>query len=213
MNYLVLLRHGESQWNLENRFTGWVDVDISPKGEKEAKAAGEMLKEKKFSFDYLFTSVLKRAIRTADIACETAGYKNLPTKRDKALNERHYGALQGLNKKETADKFGDKQVHIWRRSYDIAPPSDVTELNPDGVSESLKDTAARTIPYYQKEIEHFIYNNKNVLIVAHGNSLRSLVMHLDNLTKEEVLELNIPTGIPLVYEFENNKKLKSYYLK
>ncbi|MDP3683765.1 MAG: 2,3-bisphosphoglycerate-dependent phosphoglycerate mutase, partial [Ignavibacteria bacterium] len=203
MNYLVLLRHGESQWNLENRFTGWVDVDVSAKGEQEAKEAGELLKEKKFTFDFLYTSVLKRAIHTAELASETAGFSAIPTERDMALNERHYGALQGLNKAETAKIYGDAQVHIWRRSYDVPPPSDVTELNPDGFTESLKDTAARTIPYYQQKIEHLVKEGKNVWIVAHGNSLRSLVMYLDNLTKEQVLELNIPTGNPLVYEFEN----------
>jgi 2,3-bisphosphoglycerate-dependent phosphoglycerate mutase len=213
MNYLVLLRHGESQWNLENRFTGWVDVDVSAKGEQEAKEAGELLKEKKFTFDFLYTSVLKRAIHTAELASETAGFSAIPTERDMALNERHYGALQGLNKAETAKIYGDAQVHIWRRSYDVPPPSDVTELNPDGFTESLKDTAARTIPYYQQKIEHHVKEGKNVWIVAHGNSLRSLVMYLDNLTKEQVLELNIPTGNPLVYEFENGKIISKYYLK
>lgn len=212
MNYLVLLRHGESQWNLENRFTGWVDVDLSAKGEQEAKEAGTVLKNHNLHFDLLFTSVLKRAMRTAELACAVAGY-DLPVQRDQALNERHYGALQGLNKKETAEKYGDEQVHIWRRSYDVPPPADVTELNPTGFTESLKETAARTIPYYQEKIEPFVKEGKNVLVVAHGNSLRSLVMFLDNLTKEEVLELNIPTGNPLVYEMENDKVIKKYYLK
>ncbi len=213
MNYLVLLRHGESQWNLENRFTGWVDVDVSAKGEKEAKEAGQLLKEKNFTFDFLFTSVLKRAIHTAELASETAGFSKIPTERDQALNERHYGALQGLNKAETAKIYGDAQVHIWRRSYDVPPPSDKTELNPDGFTESLKDTAARTIPYYQQKIEPLVKEGKNVWITAHGNSLRSLVMYLDNLTKAQVLELNIPTGNPLVYEFENGKIISKYYLK
>jgi 2,3-bisphosphoglycerate-dependent phosphoglycerate mutase len=213
MNYLVLLRHGESQWNLENRFTGWVDVDLSAKGEKEANEAGELLKSKGYKFDKLFTSVLKRAIRTAEIAMKVAGINNLPVERDQALNERHYGALQGLNKKETAEKYGDEQVHIWRRSYDVPPPNNVTELNPDGFTESLKDTAARTIPYYQSKIEPLINSGQNILITAHGNSLRSLVMYLDNLTREQVLELNIPTGSPLVYEFESGKILNKYYLK
>ncbi len=212
MNYLVLLRHGESQWNLENRFTGWVDVDLSPKGEQEAKEAGTVLKNHNLHFDLLFTSVLKRAMRTAELACGVAGY-DLPVQRDQALNERHYGALQGLNKKETAEKYGDEQVHIWRRSYDVPPPADVTELNPTGFTESLKETAARTIPYYQEKIEPFVKEGKNVLVVAHGNSLRSLVMFLDNLSKAEVLELNIPTGNPLVYEMENDKVIKKYYLK
>lgn len=213
MNYLVLLRHGESQWNLENRFTGWVDVDITEKGEREARLSGEELKKKNLHFDKMFTSVLKRAIHTAEIVCEVAGYQNLPVERDQALNERHYGALQGLNKAETAKKYGEEQVHLWRRSYDVPPPKDVTELNPDGYSESLKDTAARTIPYYQNKIEQLVKDGKNILVVAHGNSLRSMVMFLDNLTKEEVLELNIPTGVPLVYEFENGKIINKYYLK
>lgn len=212
MNSLVLVRHGESQWNLENRFTGWVDIDLSEKGVKEAEEAGRILKNNNYYFHFLFTSVLKRAIRTADIICQVAGY-NIPTERNQALNERHYGALQGLNKKETADKYGEQQVHLWRRSYDVPPPADKTELNPDGISESLKDTAARTIPYYLNTIEPLVKKGNNILVVAHGNSLRSLVMHLDNLTKEEVLELNIPTGIPLVYEFENGSIVNKYYLK
>lgn len=213
MNYLVLLRHGESQWNLENRFTGWVDVDITEKGENEAIKSGKLLKDKNLIFDFLFTSVLKRAIHTAELTFNSAGYNEIPTERDQALNERHYGALQGLNKAETAKKYGDEQVHLWRRSYDIPPPTDVTELNPDGISESLKDTAARTIPYFNNKIEPLIKNGKNVIVVAHGNSLRSLVMYLDNLSQKEVLELNIPTGKPLVYEFENGEKLNSYYLE
>ncbi len=202
MNYLVLLRHGESQWNLENRFTGWVDVDLSPKGEGEANNAGEKIKNLGVSFDHLFTSVLKRAMRTAEIALTVSGQENIPVLRDKALNERMYGDLQGLNKAETAEKFGDEQVKIWRRSYDIPPPN----------GESLKDTAARTIPYYEENIKPMVDEGKNILITAHGNSLRSLVMFLDNLTKEEVLELNIPTGTPLVYEMEDGKVIKKYYL-
>jgi 2,3-bisphosphoglycerate-dependent phosphoglycerate mutase len=203
MNYLVLLRHGQSQWNLENRFTGWVDVDITGLGENEATEAGKLIKDKNLHFDYLFTSVLKRAIRTADLASAAAGFSDIPFERDQALNERHYGDLQGLNKAETAVKFGDEQVHLWRRSYDINPPN----------GESLKDTAARTIPYYVEKIEPMVMAGKNVWVVAHGNSLRSLVMYLDNLTREEVLELNIPTGVPLVYEFDNGKILNKYYLK
>ncbi|KAB2908921.1 MAG: 2,3-bisphosphoglycerate-dependent phosphoglycerate mutase [Ignavibacteriales bacterium] len=203
MNYLVLLRHGQSQWNLENRFTGWTDVDITELGEQEARHAGELLKANNFKFDFLFTSVLKRAIRTADISMESAGYEHIPLERDQALNERHYGDLQGLNKAETAKKYGDEQVHLWRRSYDVNPPN----------GESLKDTAARTIPYYIDKIEPMVKAGKNLWVVAHGNSLRSLVMYLDNLSKEEVLELNIPTGVPLVYEFENGKILKKYYLE
>jgi len=191
MPKLILVRHGESQWNLENRFTGWVDVPLSPKGEEEAKIAGEHLKD--FQIDKLYTSVLQRAINTAKIALETAGKGELPTERDQALNERHYGDLQGLNKAETAVQYGDEQVKIWRRSYDIPPPN----------GESLKDTAARTLPYFQSKILPDIKAGKNVLVVAHGNSLRSIVMDLDSLTKEQVLELNIPTAVPLVYDFDD----------
>ncbi len=190
MPNLVLIRHGESQWNLENRFTGWEDVPLSPKGEGEARAAGEKLAG--MNFDHLFTSVLQRAINTAALAGETAGFGELPTTRDQALNERHYGDLQGLNKAETAKQYGDEQVKIWRRSYDIQPPN----------GESLADTAARVLPYYEANIAPLLRDGKNVLVVAHGNSLRSLVMHLDKLTREEVLELNIPTGAPLLYELD-----------
>lgn len=211
MSKLILLRHGESQWNLENRFTGWVDVLLSPRGEEEARRAGEKLKN--IQIDKRYTSVLKRAIDTDRIAMEVAGKLDVPVERDKALNERHYGALQGLNKEETAKKYGKEQVHLWRRSYDIAPPKDVTELNPDGISESLKDTADRVIPYYLNKIKPDLDAGLNVLVTAHGNSLRALVMHLDGLTKEEVLELNIPTGVPIVYEFENGKVVNKYYLE
>lgn len=192
MGTLVLLRHGESQWNLENRFTGWVDVPLSPKGEAEARQAGEKLKAASIRFDLVFTSVLQRAIRTMEIALEILGQTNLPIEKDQALNERHYGDLQGLNKAETAKKFGDEQVHIWRRSYDIAPPG----------GESLKDTAARTLPYYEAKIAPLVKAGKTVLVAAHGNSLRSMVMHLDQLTREQVLELNIGTGVPIVYELD-----------
>jgi 2,3-bisphosphoglycerate-dependent phosphoglycerate mutase len=205
------LRHGESQWNLENRFTGWVDVPLSPKGEEEARKAGEKLKN--IQIDKRYTSVLKRAIDTDRIAMEVAGKLDVPVERDKALNERHYGALQGLNKEETAQKYGKEQVHLWRRSYDIAPPKDVTPLNPDGISESLKDTADRVIPYFLNKIKPDLDAGLNVLVTAHGNSLRALVMYLDGLTKEEVLELNIPTGVPIVYEFENGKIVNKYYLE
>lgn len=211
MSKLILLRHGESQWNLENRFTGWVDVPLSPRGEEEARKAGEKLKD--IQIDKRYTSVLKRAIDTDLIAMEVAGKLDVPVERDKALNERHYGALQGLNKEETAKKYGKEQVHLWRRSYDIAPPKDVTPLNPDGISESLKDTADRVIPYFINKIKPDIDAGLNVLVTAHGNSLRALVMYLDGLTKEEVLELNIPTGVPIVYEFENGKIVKKYYLE
>jgi len=211
MSKLILLRHGESQWNLENRFTGWVDVPLSPRGEEEARKAGEKLKN--IQIDKRYTSVLKRAIDTDRIAMEVAGKLDVPVERDKALNERHYGALQGLNKEETAQKYGKEQVHLWRRSYDIAPPKDVTPLNPDGISESLKDTADRVIPYFINKIKPDLDAGLNVLVTAHGNSLRALVMYLDGLTKEEVLELNIPTGVPIVYEFENGKIVNKYYLE
>jgi 2,3-bisphosphoglycerate-dependent phosphoglycerate mutase len=202
MPNLILIRHGESQWNLENRFTGWVDVPLSPKGEQEAKAAGEKLRS--YKFDKAFTSKLQRANNTLNFILEASGQTSIPTEFDVALNERHYGALQGLNKAETAQKYGDEQVKIWRRSYDVPPPKEVTEMNPDGTSESLKDTAARTLPYWEKKIMPEIKSGKNIIVAAHGNSLRSIVMHLDNLTKEQVLELNIPTGAPLLYVFDSN---------
>ncbi len=198
MATLVLLRHGESQWNLENRFTGWVDVTLSPKGEEEARQAGKKLKAANIHFDVAFTSVLQRANRTMEIALDVLGQRGIPVERDQALNERHYGDLQGLNKAETAKKFGDEQVHIWRRSYDIAPPG----------GESLKDTAARTLPYYEAKILPMVKAGKNILVAAHGNSLRSMVMHLDQLTKEQVLELNLGTGVPIVYELDADGKVK-----
>lgn len=199
MPNLILLRHGESQWNLENRFTGWVDVPLSPKGEEEARTAGQYLKD--LTIDCVFTSVLQRAINTAAIALETAGKVGLPTVRDQALNERHYGDLQGLNKAETAEQYGEDQVKIWRRSYDVPPPG--------ANGESLKDTAARTLPYFREHILPAIQAGKSVLVVAHGNSLRSIVMDLDKLTREEVLELNIPTGVPLLYKFDDSGKIIS----
>jgi 2,3-bisphosphoglycerate-dependent phosphoglycerate mutase len=201
MPNLVLLRHGESQWNLENRFTGWTDVPLSAKGEQEAHEAGEKLKT--FKFDKAYTSVLKRAIDTLQIVLKIIGQPHIPVEYDKALNERHYGALQGLNKAETAKKYGDQQVKLWRRSYDVPPPKDVTELNPLGMSESLKDTAARTLPYFETRIIPDIRAGKNILVSAHGNSLRSIVMQLDNLTKQQVIDLNIPTGVPLLYVYDN----------
>jgi 2,3-bisphosphoglycerate-dependent phosphoglycerate mutase len=188
----VLLRHGESQWNLENRFTGWVDVPLSAKGVEEARSAGEKLKG--FKFDRAFTSVLKRANATLDIVLDIIGQKNIPIEYNQALNERHYGDLQGLNKAETAQKYGDAQVKIWRRSFDVQPPN----------GESLKDTLARVLPYWEKLILPTVMRGENILVAAHGNSLRSLVMHLDGLTREQVLELNIPTGVPLVYEFNGS---------
>lgn len=201
MAFLVLLRHGESQWNLENRFTGWVDVDLSPKGELEAKQAGEKLRG--IPLDKVYTSVLKRAIRTAEIVLTVLGKTDLPVVRDAALNERHYGDLQGLNKAETAKKYGEQQVHLWRRSYDIRPPN----------GESLHDTAARVLPYWHSTILPDLRAGKNLLLAAHGNSLRALVMHLDGLRREEVLDLNIPTGVPLLYEFDGGEIKKIGYLE
>jgi 2,3-bisphosphoglycerate-dependent phosphoglycerate mutase len=185
---LILLRHGQSQWNLENRFTGWVDVPLSPKGEDEARAAGDKLRGRQI--DKLYTSVLKRAIDTATLALAAAGIAAPPTERDAALNERMYGDLQGLNKAEAAQKWGDAQIKQWRRSFDVKPPG----------GESLADTAARVIPYWETRILPDIKAGRNVLVAAHGNSLRALVMHLDHLTREQVLELEIPTGAPLLYE-------------
>lgn len=201
MPNLVLLRHGESQWNLENRFTGWVDVPLSPRGEEEARQAGEKLKS--YKFDKAYTSVLKRANDTLYIVLKIIGQENIPIEYDKALNERHYGALQGLNKADIGRQYGEEQLKIWRRSYDVPPPKDKTPLNPEGISESLKDTAARTLPYFESKILPDIRAGKNVLVAAHGNSLRSIVMKLDNLSKEEVLELNIPTGVPLLYVYDD----------
>jgi 2,3-bisphosphoglycerate-dependent phosphoglycerate mutase len=208
MPNLVLLRHGESQWNLENRFTGWVDIPLSPKGEVEANQAGEKLKG--YKFDKGYTSVLRRAIDTMDIVLNIIGQNTLPLERDKALNERHYGALQGLNKADIGKQYGDNQLKIWRRSYDVPPPKEVTNLNPDGMSESLKDTAARTLPYFEAKIIPDILAGKNVLVAAHGNSLRSIVMQLDNLTKEQVVELNIPTGVPLLYVYDSKGKITEH---
>ena len=207
MAHLILIRHGESQWNLENRFTGWVDVELSPKGIKEAETAGQKLKD--YKIDKAYTSLLKRAINTYELAMKSAGKTGIPVVRSKELNERHYGALQGLNKAETAKKYGDDQVHIWRRSYDIPPPTDKTEFNPDGITESLKDTAARAIPYFNQNVMKDIKEGKNVIVAAHGNSLRAIVMDIDKLTKEQVLELNIPTGVPIVYEFDKDLKILS----
>ncbi|HBH79583.1 MAG TPA: 2,3-bisphosphoglycerate-dependent phosphoglycerate mutase [Nitrospira sp.] len=198
MARLVLLRHGESQWNLENRFTGWVDVPLSPKGIEEAKSAGEKLREMKFH--RAFTSVLMRANETLRIVLEAISQTGIPIEKDKALNERMYGELQGLNKAETAQKYGDAQVKIWRRSYDVRPPG----------GESLKDTAERALPYYEKMIKPHLLKGETIIIAAHGNSLRALVMELDQLSKEAVLELNIPTGVPLLYEFDERGKVLSH---
>ena len=197
MSLLVLIRHGQSQWNLENRFTGWIDIPLSKKGEDEARQAGEKLKG--YKFDKAYTSVLIRAIDTYRIAAETAGFNNLPLEKDKALNERMYGDLQGLNKDETRQKFGAEQVQLWRRSYDVQPPN----------GESLKDTAARVLPYYHSTIEPDLKEGKNILVVAHGNSLRALIMYIENISEDEIVKLEIPTGVPIVYELDGNLKILS----
>ncbi|MCB0482473.1 MAG: 2,3-bisphosphoglycerate-dependent phosphoglycerate mutase [Flavobacteriales bacterium] len=192
MPKLVLVRHGQSEWNLANKFTGWVDVDLTEKGEKEAQNAGEKLKG--FNFQRAFSSVLKRANRTLDYILEETGLTAIPVVKDAALNERMYGDLQGKNKAETVAEFGDEQVLIWRRSFDIAPPG----------GESLKDTLGRVIPYYIREIVPFLKKGEDIIIVAHGNSLRALVMHIENLTPDEILKKEIPTGTPYVYELDEN---------
>ena len=193
MAILVLIRHGQSLWNAENRFTGWTDIDLSKKGEKEVKAAGEKLEN--VSFDVVHTSALMRAQRTAEIIIKNNKIsENIPTYKDERLNERHYGSLQGLNKTETAEKYGPEQVHIWRRSFDIAPP--------DG--ESLKMTAERTLPYFKEDVLKHLNEGKNVLISAHGNSLRSIVMHIENISKEDIVKLEIQTGVPRTYEYKDN---------
>jgi 2,3-bisphosphoglycerate-dependent phosphoglycerate mutase len=197
MPNLVLIRHGQSQWNLENRFTGWIDIPLSPNGEEEARQAGEKLKGMKF--DHAFTSALQRAQQTYSIAAQTAGFNNLVCEKDEALNERMYGDLQGLNKDECRAKFGAEQVHIWRRSYDVPPPG----------GESLKNTAERVLPYYYKRIEPMLHEGKNILIVAHGNSLRALIMKLENMSGEEIVKLEIPTGVPILYELDNNLNIVS----
>ncbi|MFQ3598012.1 MAG: 2,3-bisphosphoglycerate-dependent phosphoglycerate mutase [Chloroherpetonaceae bacterium] len=210
MAKLILIRHGESQWNLENRFTGWVDVPLTEKGRQEARDAGEKIKS--IPIDLAYTSVLYRAIETLILALTSAQQLHVPTYFNQALNERHYGALQGLNKAETTKKYGEEQVKIWRRSYDVPPPADKTDLNPDGYTESLKDTAARAIPYFEKEILPKVVSGKNVVVSAHGNSLRAIVMKLDNLTKEQVLELNIANGVPIVYDYDGERLIKKEIL-
>ena len=196
MSKLILLRHGQSTWNLENRFTGWIDVPLTPLGEEEAKEAGAKIKKAGIKLDVAYTSALLRAHETLTLCLETAGQTGLPTHFDQALNERHYGDLQGLNKDETAQKFGADQVKLWRRSYDVQPPN----------GESLKDTAARTLPYFESNIIPELKAGKNVIISAHGNSLRAIVMQLDQLTQPQVLELNIPNGIPIVYDCDSDGK-------
>jgi len=228
MHRVVLLRHGESDWNRENRFTGWTDVDLSETGRAEARAAGQLFKREGYAFDLLFTSVLKRAISTANLALEEMDALWLPVQRSWRLNERHYGALQGLNKAETAAKFGEDQVKVWRRSYDVPPPaldrSDARwpgtdrryqQLSPSELplTECLKDTVARFLPYWHETIAPTIQRGGNVLIAAHGNSLRALVKYLDGMTDEAIVELNIPTAIPLVYELDEGlRPIRHYYL-
>lgn len=228
MHKLVLIRHGESTWNRENRFTGWTDVDLNEKGLGEAKAAGQLLKKEGYSFDRAFVSVLKRALRTNWMILDELDELWIPIERSWRLNERHYGSLQGLNKAETAAKFGDEQVLIWRRSYDVPPPAleksderfpghdpryrDVpaSELP---LTECLKDTVDRVLPYWHEVIAPAVKRGEKVLVTAHGNTLRAMVKYLDNLSEEEVLALNIPTGIPLVYELDENlKPIRHYYL-
>ena len=225
---LVLLRHGESTWNKENRFTGWTDVDLSDKGREEATAAGRLLRDEGYVFDIAYTSVLKRAIRTCWMALDELDLLWIPVERNWRLNERHYGALQGLNKAETAAKHGDAQVKIWRRSYDLPPPPlDASDprhpshdpryatLAPADIpsTEALKQTVDRFLPYWNGTIAPAIRSGRRVLITAHGNSLRALVKYLDNISDTDIVELNIPTGIPLVYELDANlAPLKHYYL-
>jgi len=225
---LVLLRHGESQWNLENRFTGWVDVDLSSKGVEEARAAGWTLKQNGFVFDVAFTSVLKRAIRTLWLTLDEMDFMWIPIHHSWRLNERHYGALQGLNKAEMAARYGEKQVHTWRRSYDVRPPAlertslmypgndpRYRDLDPKDIplTECLKDTVERFLPYWHEVIAPTIKGGKRVVIAAHGNSLRALVKYLDNISDDAITGLNIPTGIPLVYELDDRlKPLGSKYL-
>jgi len=228
MYKLVLLRHGESIWNKENRFTGWTDVDLSQRGLEEAKKAGTVLKKEGFIFDIVFTSVLRRAIKTLWIVLEELDRMWIPVHNSWRLNERHYGALQGLNKSETAEKFGEEQVLMWRRSYDVPPPAlDPSDPRSPGnepqykslapgdipLTECLKDTVARVLPYWHETITPAIMEGKRVIIAAHGNSLRALIKYLDNISNADIVGLNIPTGIPLVYELDKDlKPLKNYYL-
>ena len=225
---LVMIRHGESEWNRENRFTGWTDVDLSEKGKKEAISAGNSLKENRYDFDICYTSYLKRAIHTLDIILERMDREWLPVVKDWHLNERHYGALQGLNKAETAKKFGAEQVKIWRRSFDVQPPAlDKTDIrNPLfmeqyrdvnkidlPLTESLKDTIDRVVPYFEKIIKPVILAGKRVIIAAHGNSIRALVKYFDNISNNDIVGIEIPTGVPLIYEFDDKFVVKNkFYL-
>jgi 2,3-bisphosphoglycerate-dependent phosphoglycerate mutase len=228
MYKLVLLRHGESEWNKSNRFTGWTDVDLTEQGVEEARTAGRLLKAEGYDFDFAYSSVLKRAIRTLWLVLDEMDLLWLPVERSWRLNERHYGALQGLNKAETAAKYGDEQVLIWRRSYDVPPPPLTRDdprfpgydrryasLSPDELplTECLKDTVARFLPYWHSAIAPRILSGERVIVAAHGNSIRALVKYLDDVSDADIVELNIPTGIPLVYELDKTlKPIKSYYL-
>ena len=228
MKRLVIVRHGESEWNQKNLFTGWVDVELSDKGREEAKRAGKALKEEGIDFDICFTSYLKRAINTQQIILKEMEREWLPVFKSYKLNERHYGALSGLNKKETAEKYGDEQVKIWRRSFDVRPPMmeednqynslknpAYRDVDPAEVPmcESLKDTIARTVPYFEKEIKPLVMEGKRVMIAAHGNSLRSLIKYFENISDDEIINVEIPTGTPLVYEFDDNFNVTNkYYL-
>ncbi|MFZ5426379.1 MAG: 2,3-diphosphoglycerate-dependent phosphoglycerate mutase [Thermodesulfobacteriota bacterium] len=228
MHKLVLVRHGQSQWNLENRFTGWTDVPLSPLGEREALAGAKALKEAGCSFDLCFTSYLKRAVKTLDIILEEMDLMWLPVSKSWRLNERHYGALQGLNKAETAAKYGEEQVFVWRRSYDVRPPAledddprhprfdpRYAELTPEELPavECLKDTVARVLPHWHGTLAPAVRSGSRVLVAAHGNSLRALVKYLDGISDEDIAQLNIPTGVPLVYELDGNlKPIRHYYL-
>jgi 2,3-bisphosphoglycerate-dependent phosphoglycerate mutase len=228
MKKLVLVRHGESTWNRENRFTGWTDVDLSEKGNDEAKQAGQVLKQEGYTFDLVFTSVLKRAIKTANILLEELDLLWLPVVRSWRLNERHYGALQGLNKAETAAQYGEAQVKVWRRSYDVPPPpleendprypgndrryADIpaTEMP---LTECLKDTVARFLPFWHEVLAPAVQAGRRSLVVAHGNTIRALIKFLDNVSEADIVELNVPTGVPLVYEFDDAlKPLSSSYI-
>jgi 2,3-bisphosphoglycerate-dependent phosphoglycerate mutase len=228
MKKLVLVRHGESTWNQENRFTGWTDVDLTEKGMGEARQAGQVLKKEGFTFDVVFTSVLKRAIKTANLLLDELDLLWLPVVRSWRLNERHYGALQGLNKSETAAQYGEAQVKVWRRSYDTPPPpletSDARYPGHDRryadipaaempLTECLKDTVARFLPFWHEVLAPAVQSGRRVIVVAHGNTIRALIKFLDNVSEADIVELNVPTGIPLVYEFDDElKPVKNYYL-
>ena len=216
MNNLILVRHGQSLWNKERRFTGWADIELTEQGKSEAKLAGQLIKELDIEFDAYFTSLLKRAINSLEIIIEILGKKNIEIIKNSALNERHYGNLTSLNKDETIKKYGNKQVQIWRRSFDISPPPISNQhpyknkINTSILSESLKNTFERVIPYYKKEIEPLIYLKKNILIVFHGNSCRALLKKILNISNKKIIEFEIPTGNPLLIEFGENLKVKEY---